>query len=335
MAPSLPAAILVVWCGLLGAGVSAEYRQEMLRELEAEILAKSSPMKPVDYLMLYVLELRHGMAILNDTVSAISREYHDLWRKEAEELARRSAPAPSSPCDCGRNHSKEGPEGELQRKMDAVQGDLRRVLDELKELKGLKGLNAAPTQRPEGAGPTQQEQLVVEAVRNYTGRGSWGNVRRSLELVLEPGSAAAQQLEDIGPQDPAPLRTAAERGHAELLTALLDKGLPLDTLADDVWRYDLLAAAAAAGQVVVAEALLERGASTESTNNRGVTPLMFAASRNHLAVVKALVRHGADTSRRNYDGNTALDLARKRNNREVVDFLSAFEAPPAPSAVSE
>ncbi|KAJ8873779.1 hypothetical protein PR048_024613 [Dryococelus australis] len=62
------------------------------------------------------------------------------------------------------------------------------------------------------------------------------------------------------------------------------------------------------------------------TNNRGVTPLMFAASGNHLAAVKVLVQHGADLSRRNYDHHTALDIARRRSNRKIVEYLSRFAA---------
>lgn len=51
---------------------------------------------------------------------------------------------------------------------------------------------------------------------------------------------------------------------------------------------------------------------------RNVTPLMLAADAGELEVAELLIEAGADVDRKDGDGRTALDIARKRNHAHVV-----------------
>ena len=86
----------------------------------------------------------------------------------------------------------------------------------------------------------------------------------------------------------------------------------------DYW----LLQAAAEGQEVVVQQLLENGAELESKDNRGRTPLSWAATRVHEAVVKLLLGRSdvvADSSDK--DGRTPLSWAAMSGHEAVVKLL--------------
>ena len=88
-----------------------------------------------------------------------------------------------------------------------------------------------------------------------------------------------------------------ERGERDALFAALDAGG--DAKARDRWGCSLLYYAAAKGDPVLVEGLLERGAEVERASDAGNTPLMIAAARGHLQIVKCLLAAGADVGHSN------------------------------------
>lgn len=83
-----------------------------------------------------------------------------------------------------------------------------------------------------------------------------------------------------------PAHFAAEKGHADILALLLQKGSPVD-----------------AGNV------------------NGTTPLHYACFNNHLACVKLLLKKGADVNKANKQSMTPLSYAVLKNNDKVAAFL--------------
>ncbi len=75
------------------------------------------------------------------------------------------------------------------------------------------------------------------------------------------------------------------------------------------------------GYPEIAQLLLEHGATVDSTNAMGATPLMNTALTNQPAVTKILLAHGADQAIKNREGKTALDIA-KGSSPAVAALLS-------------
>jgi ankyrin repeat protein len=71
-------------------------------------------------------------------------------------------------------------------------------------------------------------------------------------------------------------------------------------------------------QVITA---LEAGAEIEVVDNRGMTPIIWAALRGHLDVVKALLERGANINSTNWAGWTPLMQACAQLHEELAKFL--------------
>ena len=85
--------------------------------------------------------------------------------------------------------------------------------------------------------------------------------------------------------------------------------------------------AARSGRVEVAKLLLEHGADPNKVNDKGNTPLWFAAqsparpASDRIAVMKLLLDAGADIHKRCENGTTALHFAAWRGPVEVAEYL--------------
>ena len=77
--------------------------------------------------------------------------------------------------------------------------------------------------------------------------------------------------------------------------------------------------------------LAEGGANLDKADNRGITPLMWAAQPGHSGVVRRLLELGADhtavgTGGYPYEGRTALGVAEARGKEEAATVLREWAA---------
>ncbi|KAE8740043.1 hypothetical protein FOCC_FOCC014449, partial [Frankliniella occidentalis] len=96
-----------------------------------------------------------------------------------------------------------------------------------------------------------------------------------------------------------PLSMAAEGGHCGVLSALVDRGAPLDCMQTE-WSSGRtpLHLAAAHGHCEAARLLVAAGCDKEAVDySEARTPLMLAAEGGHLDVVKMLLGEGCDADR--------------------------------------
>lgn len=80
-----------------------------------------------------------------------------------------------------------------------------------------------------------------------------------------------------------------------------------------------------AGEHATAKTLIESGADVNQQDERGWTPLNFAAGRGDLPMAKLLVDKGADPFKAGHDNRTPYMVALAAGNVEMVKFLRAVE----------
>jgi ankyrin repeat protein len=174
-----------------------------------------------------------------------------------------------------------------------------------------------------------------------------------IEQLLDAG----RWIEDPGWMGATPLHSAAERGLADVASALIRRGARVDARrperldtplhfaanADvarvlieggaDVEALDWskrtpLHWAAQFGRLDVAELLIRSGAEIDRPADDGATPLHWAAREGHAAVVQLLLREGAKANRKDGAGRTPLHFAAWRGWVEAVELLLGAGADP-------
>lgn len=167
-----------------------------------------------------------------------------------------------------------------------------------------------------------------------------------VRLLLQQGAKVA----DIDQFGETPLTSAAKRGDAQVVEALIKAGADLQAggRAPLVWAAEegnvetvacllrngagknqvhlnqALFSAAVRGPVAAVQLLLERGGDPSARAGfAGYTPLMGAAysELNSAEMVKLLLDKGADVKIQGANGETALSLAKKRGRTAVVELL--------------
>ena len=86
--------------------------------------------------------------------------------------------------------------------------------------------------------------------------------------------------------------------------------------------------AAASGDTLKVQALMDQGAALNERDERGRTPLMLAVIDGRREVVRLLLDRGADPNAADHSGRTPLQMARQANSREIVTMLEQSGARP-------
>ncbi|XP_024920645.1 histone-lysine N-methyltransferase EHMT2 isoform X1 [Cynoglossus semilaevis] len=128
-----------------------------------------------------------------------------------------------------------------------------------------------------------------------------------VNMLLETGQV------DVNAQDNGgwtPIIWAAEHKHVRVIKSLLNRGADV-TIKDKPQEQNVcLHWAAYAGNVEIAELVLNSGCSLASVNMHGDTPLHIAAREGYLECVTLFLSRGADIDIMNREGDTPLSLAR-------------------------
>lgn len=130
------------------------------------------------------------------------------------------------------------------------------------------------------------------------------------------------------------LRQAIQKNNFDYLEQNIIRKDRLGTAVDRMGNTALILAARL-GNVKIANYLIDHGATTEQSNDHGVTPLITAVSSGHLDVVKLLLKSGSDpnqtfqnTSNSDLPLKPPLFMAVEGGHNKVVDILLEYGADP-------
>jgi ankyrin repeat protein len=116
------------------------------------------------------------------------------------------------------------------------------------------------------------------------------------------------------------LHIAAMAGRFEAVAFLIDQGVPVDTLDNDL-KQTALHVAAASGHAETVAVLLARGASVNARDRSRATPLHRAVMKRRADVVELLLAHGAAVNAQDEYGCTPLFRAAEYGGKELVEML--------------
>ena len=130
---------------------------------------------------------------------------------------------------------------------------------------------------------------------------------------------------------------AASNRNLEAVRLLLAKGADLNARSGDgsfqkvkagaiaLGHFTPLNAAVALATPELVKTLLDAGASVNTTDVRGMTPLMLAVAndRPNMDVIRMLIARGADLNAKSLAGETALDWAVKNGAKPAIDAIKA------------
>ena len=128
-------------------------------------------------------------------------------------------------------------------------------------------------------------------------------------------------MDDRGPDGYTALHLAAYFGQLEVARLLLGRGADPNAVALNESRVTPLQSAVAAKHRDTASLLLALGASPNSVQRGGWTPLHAAARDGEEVIVDMLLLRGADATRKSDDGKTAVDLAEEGGHAALAKLL--------------
>ncbi|TRY81747.1 hypothetical protein DNTS_031660 [Danionella cerebrum] len=137
-----------------------------------------------------------------------------------------------------------------------------------------------------------------------------------MEIHLSKDCSLLNSLDERGC---TPLMWAAAFGEILMVERLLEKGADPRTLARE--RESALSLACAGGFVEIVNILLEHGVDIDSYDWNGGTPLLYAVRGNHLKCVEALLRSGADITFEADSGYSPVALAVALGHKKVQRHL--------------
>ena len=118
-----------------------------------------------------------------------------------------------------------------------------------------------------------------------------------------------------------PMHIAAEEGHANILSLLLDHGADVDDQGNQ--GFTPLHLTSVNGKLEAGQCLLDRGADINARGNFGRTPLHWAVLLTSVQSVRFLLEHGADVNASDDAGKTPSLYTR---NSEILELLSEYGA---------
>ena len=140
-----------------------------------------------------------------------------------------------------------------------------------------------------------------------------------LSLLLEHGADA----DDRDLIDHTPLHVASWSGKIDAGQFLLDRGADIHARDSEDWTA--LHLAALRGHVEFAQMLLERGAVVDARCDQGRTSLYRAVNGDNVQLVRLLLEHGADANARDKNGWTPSRLGSMLGQPEIVELLTGAD----------
>lgn len=122
-----------------------------------------------------------------------------------------------------------------------------------------------------------------------------------------------------------PLAMAAEGGHLDILSALIDAGGIVDAGPEGA-EFSALALATVGEHLEVVEKLIEAGADVDRQDGDGVTALLIGSQKGNVDTVQILLDKGADVNLQSNDGLTALMAASEHEDTGIVEMLRSAGA---------
>ncbi|KAM0497400.1 hypothetical protein ACHAP8_006892 [Fusarium lateritium] len=138
----------------------------------------------------------------------------------------------------------------------------------------------------------------------------------AVQLLIKRGANMALKCK----QDHTPLHTAALSGQHKVVKQLLQHGADVNVTATEMER-SVLDYAVNANSVATAQTLLEHGASIESCDIGGITPLIAAVLYNAIEMASFLLDHDANFEASNNSGKRPLHLAAEKNFGQMAQLL--------------
>ncbi|MEL6142214.1 MAG: ankyrin repeat domain-containing protein, partial [Bacteroidota bacterium] len=134
---------------------------------------------------------------------------------------------------------------------------------------------------------------------------------RSVKILL----AAGADVNLSGPNTRVTaMRMAASENHLDVMRLLQTAGAKLG-------NGDELVAAAEEGNLEIVSYLLEQGVPVNYTNRYNRTALSFAAEEGNINIVRLLLQNGADVGIKDYHGRTAFSFAAEETQYAIVELL--------------
>lgn len=173
---------------------------------------------------------------------------------------------------------------------------------------------------------------IYRTLRRAVRSGDAAGVEQALSRTEEETKSKLLSIRDSFGD--ALLHTAAKRGCAEVLGALLDGGADMESPGGEAWSP--LIAACAHGRVECAEVLLRRGSEVDARDDLSRTALFHACLGSRMRGVadcaRLLVRNGAEAEAEDSFGATPLDcLPPQGEDWGTRAFIEDFLRPALPA----
>jgi ankyrin repeat protein len=125
-----------------------------------------------------------------------------------------------------------------------------------------------------------------------------------------------------------PLYSAAVKGYSEVALKLIavNADVTIPSAGNDDKDITALHCVAENGNIMLAKALLQKGANVNAITARNASPIFYAVRNNHVNMVQLLLEHGADCNGTGQDGWNSLLIASFIGSEECLELLLDADA---------